>query len=110
MVDEEKVDTYNVPFYAPSAKEIEDEVHREGSFVIDCIQAYELSTRTGDPKEDARIISMAIRAIQESMISHHFGEAIIDTLFQIYNGLLSEFMVKEEIKSSHLLVILRKSC
>ncbi|XP_018677832.2 probable methyltransferase TCM_000336 [Musa acuminata AAA Group] len=110
IIDEEKVDAYNVPFYAPSAKEIEDEVHREGSFVIDCIQAYELSTSTGDPKEDARIISMAIRAIQEAMISHHFGEAIIDTLFQIYNGLLSEFMVKEEIKSSHLLVILRKSC
>ncbi|URE27453.1 SAM dependent carboxyl methyltransferase [Musa troglodytarum] len=89
MVDEEKVDTYNVPFYAPSTKEIEDEVGREGSFEIDFIQAYELNTSTGDPHKDARITSMAIRAIQESMITHHFGEGIADTLFQIYSGLLN---------------------
>ncbi|CAL9148871.1 probable methyltransferase TCM_000336 [Musa acuminata AAA Group] len=109
MIDEEKVDTYNVPFYAPSAREIEDEVHREGSFTIDYIQTHELSTSTGDPLKDARITSMAIRAIQESMISHHFGEAIIDTLFHVYGGLLSQLMLKEEIKSSHLLIVLRKT-
>ncbi|URE27449.1 SAM dependent carboxyl methyltransferase [Musa troglodytarum] len=92
MVDEEKVDTYNVPFYAPSTKEIEDEVGREGSFEIDFIQAYELNTSTGDPHKDARITSMAIRAIQESMITHHFGEGIADTLFQIYSGLLRQLL------------------
>ncbi|CAL9146768.1 probable methyltransferase TCM_000336 isoform X1 [Musa acuminata AAA Group] len=108
MVDEEKVDTYNVPFYAPSTKEIEDEVGREGSFEIDFIQAYELNTSTGDPHKDARITSMAIRAIQESMITHHFGEGIVDKLFQIYSGLLSEFLVKQELKCPLLIAVLRK--
>ncbi|RWW74621.1 hypothetical protein BHE74_00017438 [Ensete ventricosum] len=108
MVDEEKVDTYNVPFYAPSTKEIEDEVGREGSFEIDFIQAYEQNTSTGDPHKDARITSMAIRAIQESMITHHFGEGIADTLFQIYSGLLSEFLVKQELKCPLLIAVLRK--
>ncbi|KAG6483327.1 hypothetical protein ZIOFF_059971 [Zingiber officinale] len=109
MIDEEKVNEYDVPFYAPSRKEIESEVLRDGSFTIESMENYELKTSTGDPKEDARITSMAIRAIQESMISHHFGEEILDSLFQIYNGLLGEVMVKEEITSSHLLVVLKKS-
>lgn len=108
MVDEEKVDTYNVPFYAPSTKEIEAEVGREGSFEIDFIQAYELNTSTGDPHKDARITSMAIRAIQESMITHHFGEGIVDKLFQIYSGLLSEFLVKQELNCPLLIAVLRK--
>lgn len=109
MIEQEKVDAYNVPFYAPSAKEIEDEVSKEGSFEIDYIRTCELNTSTGDPTKDARITSMAIRAIQESMLSHHFGGEIIDTLFQIYGELLSKLMLEEEIKSCHLLLALRKS-
>lgn len=109
MIDEEKVNEYDVPFYAPSRKEIESEVLRDGSFTIESMETFELKTSTGDPKEDARITSMAVRAIQESMISHHFGEEILDPLFQIYNGLLGEVMVKEETTSSHLLVVLKKS-
>nr|XP_029122104.1 salicylate carboxymethyltransferase isoform X2 [Elaeis guineensis] len=109
IVNEEKVDAYNVPFYAPSTKEIEDEVQKEGSFIIDHIQTYEFNTSSGDATKDGRITSLAIRAIQESMICYHFGGEIIDTLFETYGRLLSESMKKEEIKGVHLVVVLRKS-
>lgn len=108
LVEEGTVDSYNVPFYAPSLKEIEDAVGKDGSFAIDHIQVYELNTSTGNAKEDAAVTSTAIRAIQESMITHHFGEGIVDTLFQYYRELLSKAMSKEEIHSAHLVVVLRK--
>jgi len=108
LVEEEKVDSYNVPFYAPSLKEIEDVVGKAGSFAIDHIQVYELNTNTGNTEEDASNTSMATRAIQESMIAHHFGEGIIETLFKYYRELLSEAMAKDEINGAHLVVVLRK--
>ena len=74
LVEQDKVDAYNVPFYAPSLEEIEVEVRLEGSFSLDYVQTYEINlSSSGDAKEDGRTVSMAIRAIQESMLSHHFG-------------------------------------
>ncbi|ONK79187.1 uncharacterized protein A4U43_C01F3810 [Asparagus officinalis] len=108
LVEEERVDSYNVPFYAPSFKEIEDEAEKVSSFTIDHIRVHELNISTGTAKEEAEITSMAIRAIQESMITHHFGEGVIETLFQYYRELLSEAMAKEERNCAHLVVVLRK--
>lgn len=108
IVKQEKVDAYNVPFYAPSMAEIDDEVSREGSFTIDQIQTFEVDISSGDAEQDGRIISMAIRAIQESMIRHHFGGEIIDTLFQIYTELLTESMGTEAAKSVQICVVLKR--
>ncbi|ONK60751.1 uncharacterized protein A4U43_C08F22170 [Asparagus officinalis] len=109
LVEQEKVESYNVPFYAPSPAEIEDEVEKEGSFSIDYIEPYEFSSSSGNAENDAAIITMAVRAIQESMITYHFGGGeIIEPLFQIYKGLLTEAIKKDEVKSTHLVVVLRK--
>ncbi|KAJ8498339.1 hypothetical protein OPV22_008891 [Ensete ventricosum] len=52
MIDEEKVDTYNVPFYAPSAREIEDEVHREGQ----ASSAFSLTLALGTPLQQLSLL------------------------------------------------------
>ncbi|KAH7682782.1 SAM dependent carboxyl methyltransferase protein [Dioscorea alata] len=109
VVEEDKVDSYNVPFYAPSAKEVENEVEREGSFAIEHIEVCEFSSSSGDAEKDVRAAAMAIRAIQESMIKHHFGEQIIDPLFKVFTELLTEARAKAEIKGVHLIIILKKS-
>ncbi|CAO2183152.1 unnamed protein product [Urochloa humidicola] len=109
LVEEEKVDAYNVPFYAPSVKEVEEEVRREGSFRLDYVQTYEINlSSSGDAKEDGRTVSMAIRAIQESMLSHHFGPDIVDALFHRYTELVTESMEKEEVKSVQIGVVLTR--
>ncbi|CAL4947931.1 unnamed protein product [Urochloa decumbens] len=109
MVEQEKVDAYNVPFYAPSVKEVEEEVRREGSFRMDYVQTYEINlSSSGDAKEDGRTVSMAIRAIQESMLSHHFGPDIVDALFHRYTELVTESMEREEVKSVQIGVVLTR--
>ncbi|KAL6839850.1 hypothetical protein ACP4OV_029660 [Aristida adscensionis] len=99
QVEQEKVDAYNVPFYAPSIREMEEEVQREGSFRVDYVQTCEINlSSSGDAKEDGRTLSMAVRAVQESMLSHHFGADIIDRLFHEYTGLVTDYMEREEIR------------
>ncbi|XP_072994664.1 probable methyltransferase TCM_000336 [Typha latifolia] len=108
-ITQEEVDSYNAPFYAPCAAEIEEEVEKEGSFIVDTIQAYEIDICTGDAKKDGRTASMAIRAVQESMISHHFGEEVVDHLFENYSKLLGQLMEKERTKAVNIIAILRKT-
>ncbi|TVU35418.1 hypothetical protein EJB05_17306, partial [Eragrostis curvula] len=82
LVDQEKVDAYNAPFYAPSPQEIEEEVRREGSFSLDSVQTFETNLSvTGDAQRDGTMLSMGMRAIQEPMLSHQFGPDIMDALF-----------------------------
>ena len=47
LVEEEKVDSCSVPFYAPLLKGTEDVVGKDRSFAIDHIQVYELNTTRG---------------------------------------------------------------
>uniref|UniRef100_A0ACD5VIN8 Uncharacterized protein n=1 Tax=Avena sativa TaxID=4498 RepID=A0ACD5VIN8_AVESA len=109
LVEQDKVDAYNVPFYAPSLEEIEVEVRLEGSFSLDYVQTYEINlSSSGDAKEDGRTVSMAIRAIQESMLSHHFGAHIVDALFHRYTELVTESMEREEVKSVQIGVVLSR--
>uniref|UniRef100_A0ACD5VU28 Uncharacterized protein n=1 Tax=Avena sativa TaxID=4498 RepID=A0ACD5VU28_AVESA len=109
LVEQDKVDAYNVPFYAPSLEEIDVEVRLEGSFSLDYVQTYEINlSSSGDAKEDGRTVSMAIRAIQESMLSHHFGPHIVDALFHKYTELVTESMEREEVKSVQIGVVLSR--
>ncbi|KAJ4730592.1 S-adenosyl-L-methionine-dependent methyltransferase superfamily protein [Rhynchospora pubera] len=109
IIDQEKLNSYNVPFYAPNIIEIEEEVRKEGSFAIDYIDTFETKLNaSGDARKDGKVLSMAIRAIQESMLSHHFGGDIIDALFNNYTELLIRSMEREEIKSVQIGVVLRK--
>ena len=109
VVEQEKVDAYNVPFYAPSMEEVEEEVRREGSFRLDYAQTYEISlSSSGDAREDGRTVSMAIRAIQESMLSHHFGADVVDALFHRYTDRVTESMERQEVKSLQIGVVLTR--
>jgi microcystin-dependent protein len=59
----------------PNNPEIEEEeVCKEGTFAIECIDIFETNLNpSGDARKDGRALAMAIRAIQESMLGHHFG-------------------------------------
>ncbi|KAI7746300.1 hypothetical protein M8C21_014843, partial [Ambrosia artemisiifolia] len=97
-VKQEKVDEYDSHFYAPSRNEIEDEVKKEGSFEIDRFEMFELEHYAGPYMSHGTAVAKSIRAIQESMISQHFGEEILDKLFEDYGSLIDEEMAIEDIK------------
>ncbi|XP_068638791.1 probable methyltransferase TCM_000336 isoform X2 [Aristolochia californica] len=107
-IEEEKVESYKTHFYAPSIDEIEEILQMEGSFAIDRLDKFEMGGNYDNNIEDGKSMAAAVRAIQETLITHHFGGGIIDRLFEIYAQLLDEEMSKQEIKAFALLLVLRK--
>ncbi|KAK7274997.1 hypothetical protein RIF29_16103 [Crotalaria pallida] len=107
-IEQEKLDSYEVHFYAPSREEIEEEVRKEGSLKLERLELCEIEKSDQSMESYGKKLAMAIRAIQESMISKHFGERILDKLFENYARLVNEEMAKEDIKPITLVLVLRK--
>ena len=61
-----------------------------------------------DKSEQGIEVAKAVRAIQESMISNHFGERILDSLFENYARLVDEEMAKEDIRPVTFVLVLSK--
>lgn len=69
---------------------------------------FEIEKEDRDGVSYGTAVAMAVRAIQESMICHHFGERVLDNLFYNYGRMLDEEMAKEEIKPVSFALVLRK--
>lgn len=102
------MDSYNVHFYASCMEEIQAIVEREGSFAIDEIGLFEMGEAEEPGLKDGRSMAMAVRAIQESLIVHHFGKHIVDRLFQVYAELLDQELALHEIKVIRLVAVLAR--
>ncbi|KAG9146053.1 hypothetical protein Leryth_016613 [Lithospermum erythrorhizon] len=108
-VEKEMIDSYDVHFYAPTIEELENVVKTEGSFKVDHLQLFEVEKEVksdDDGRSYGTKVSRTVRAIQESMIAHHFGEQIVDNLFEEYGRLLDEEVAKEDIKPITLVSVL----
>ncbi|WZZ23680.1 hypothetical protein YC2023_007081 [Brassica napus] len=108
--EEEKLNSYEMHFYAPSAAEIEDEVKEEGSFELEKLEMLEVDKEKGD--EDGvsygKTAAKTVRAVQESMLALHFGEEILDKLFDTYGRMVDEELAKEDIRPITFVVVLKR--
>ncbi|CAH8314795.1 unnamed protein product [Eruca vesicaria subsp. sativa] len=109
-IEEEKLDSYEMHFYAPSAAEIEGEVNKEGSFELEKLEMMEVDKEWGneDGISYGKAVAKTIRAVQESMLAPHFGEEILDKLFDTYGRMVDEEVAKEDIKHITFVVVLRR--
>ncbi|KAH9606447.1 hypothetical protein KSS87_002845 [Heliosperma pusillum] len=105
LIPEEKLNTYDVHFYAPSKEEIQEEVRKEGSFKMARFEMFEIER---NEENYGVVVARTVRAIQESMISHHFGEEILDDLFDAYAQLIDEEMSKQDIRPVTFVLVLSK--
>ncbi|XP_050226695.1 probable methyltransferase TCM_000336 [Mercurialis annua] len=108
-IEQEKVDSYDMHFYAPSREEIESEIRRDGSFEL--VESHLYETKKKYDKTNGNYgseVAMTVRAIQEPMICHHFGEAILDNLFDIYARMVDQEVTKQDINPISFAILLRK--
>ncbi|MCE0482075.1 hypothetical protein HAX54_040466 [Datura stramonium] len=119
LVEEEKIDSFNAPYYAPCPEELEIAVEKEGSFMINRIEAFEIewdasvssnsSTQCGDMKillSRGQQVAKTIRAVVESMVENHFGNEIMDDLFSVYGDLVDDYIYKKRAVYVNLVVSL----
>ncbi|XP_043696421.1 probable jasmonic acid carboxyl methyltransferase 2 [Telopea speciosissima] len=105
LIEEAKVDSFNLPIYMPSSKEIEGIVCVEGSFYIDQLEIFDVNWGASDDDDNKEFVfdrfisgqrvAKCIRAVSESLLASHFGDAIIDTLFSRFMEYVSEHLLKE---------------
>ncbi|CAH2074177.1 unnamed protein product [Thlaspi arvense] len=87
LVSASKVDSFYMPFYDPSEKEVKEIIEKEGSFEIKDLETHEYDLGHCNQDEPIKRSKSGqneanyIRAVSEPLLVAHFGDAIIDILF-----------------------------
>ncbi|XP_078177516.1 anthranilate O-methyltransferase 2-like [Carex rostrata] len=117
LVEEENLDTFNLPFYAPSAEEVDAIVNLQGLFDIIHFQTFEsnmdpFNDLDGDVVLDnvqsGANCAKVLRSVLEPMIASHFGSAIVDDLFSRFATHAAKHLLKEKLKLPVLALSLKK--
>ncbi|GAV92517.1 Methyltransf_7 domain-containing protein [Cephalotus follicularis] len=108
LVEESKLDSFNVPYYIPSQEELQNLVHGEGSFATEHMDTFTLHIGEKNIWPTWEMTAKNNRSFTEPMMSNHFGEAIMDKLYNRFTHLLVEDLAKELPVSISIIVVLRK--
>ena len=80
MIEEEKLDSFNIPFYDPSVEELQSIVEIEKSFEIMSMRVLSgfplhplLEVREGEEELFGRIVGKHYRALFQNLVSAHLG-------------------------------------
>ena len=104
MVEEEKVDRFNMPIFMPTPEEVKAEIQKEGSFIIKRVEVLrtrwnlynnnnEIDSSTGGVGIGSTYnIANCIRSVIEPIMIPHFGQAIIEELFDRYKKIVKDEM------------------
>lgn len=116
-IEEEKVNSFNIPQYTPSPEELKTEVIKEGSFTVDRLDvmkvnwdAYNGEFCPSDEVMDGGYnVGNCMRSVAEPLLVSHFGEEIIDEVFNRYRKILADRMSKENTQFVNVIISDRKS-
>eukprot|EP00253_Pinus_taeda_P033185 PITA_33185 len=90
LIEEEKLDSFNIPFYGPSLEELKIVVETENSFDIKSVRTLNgfplhplLEVREGEEEMFGRTVEKHYRALFENIVGAHLGwnEYLIDEFF-----------------------------
>ncbi|XP_078165910.1 anthranilate O-methyltransferase 3-like [Carex rostrata] len=117
LVEEKNMDTFNLPFYTPSAEEVEAIINLQGLFDIIHFQTFESNLDPFHNLDDDAVLdnvqsgancAKVIRSVIESMIASHFGSTIVDDLFSRFATNVAKHLLKEKLKFPILALSLKK--
>lgn len=118
LVEEEDVNSFNLPSYYPCKEEVEKIVEKEGSFGVEKLEFFEVNWDHEDDDNNENFvfdkfrsgenISNSIRAVTEALFANHFGDTIMDNLFNRYAKHVAEHLFFEKIKFVNLVVSLKR--
>ncbi|KAG8072157.1 hypothetical protein GUJ93_ZPchr0006g43331 [Zizania palustris] len=120
-VEEEKLDTFNLPLYTPSLEEVKEVVRQCELFDINHVELFESNWDPQDDDDDddsndlQRLqvvdsvrsgvnVAKCIRAVLEPLVARHFGGCIVDDLFEMYAHNVAKHL--EKLKTRHPVIVL----
>lgn len=114
FIEEEKLNTFNMPFFAPSPTEVGLLVEEEGSFALDRAHVSQVSWQKGSnyynrtnggsfdegencfDSDECYDFVKCMRSVSEPLLTSHFGEGIVEEVFQRYSQIVRVSMLKEK--------------
>lgn len=114
LLEEEKVDGFNVPQYTPSPSELKRVVETEGSFAVDRLEISEVNWNVCGNNDScasagAYKFARCMRAVAEPMLASHFREeGVLDEVFRRYGELAADRMAKERTEFINVSVSLKR--
>ncbi|CAK9135742.1 IpCS3 [Ilex paraguariensis] len=112
LVDEEKLDSFNVPCYAPSQEEVQDIVDKVGSFAVEHIETFTLPF-ANDQESDTRVkgeqLAKNIRSFTESIISYEFGKEITEKVYHKLTQIVVKDMASRPPTNTTVVVVLSRT-
>ncbi|XP_065867888.1 probable caffeine synthase MTL2 [Euphorbia lathyris] len=118
MIQESTLDNFNIPFYSPCIEEVRNVIEMENSFKIKRIEEFEISWDANiedgnnellfDISERGKYVCNYMRAVTETMLTTHFGDAIIDNLFHRLSIKVIDCLEEKIALSSYMVVSMIK--
>lgn len=122
LIEEKKLDGFNLPIYNPSADEVKEIIQKEGSFKILRLETFKQwwkdvykakhefcnETHESEMLSNGEFVSKFMRAVFEPVLASHFGEAAMDELFLRYSKKASDFINSGKGLVNNLVVSLVK--
>ena len=117
-MDKEKLDSFNLPYYTPSVKEVKTLINKNGLFDVEHMKLFESNW---DPQDDSEgdvvldctssgaNVAKCIRAVMEPLIVDHFDEDIIEDLFTVFASTVAKHLEKGKAKYPIIMVSLKKA-
>ncbi|KAF9669643.1 hypothetical protein SADUNF_Sadunf14G0128600 [Salix dunnii] len=101
LIEESKLDSFNMPFYGALAEEVKYVIQAESSFTISRLESFDVSWEasiddrcrdTMDKYTKGKYVAKRLRAVAESILARHFGDEIVDVMFQRFSIKIGEYM------------------
>uniref|UniRef100_A0A0E0PVN6 Uncharacterized protein n=1 Tax=Oryza rufipogon TaxID=4529 RepID=A0A0E0PVN6_ORYRU len=117
LVNKEKLESFNLPIYGPSDDEVMEIVMESHMFDLVHMKLFEANWDPYDDSVDdvvhdiassSQNITTGIRSVLESLIASHFGESILDVLFQEFRPLVAQHLEREKTKYAVIVMSLKK--
>lgn len=75
---------------------------------MDCFEMFEIDKVVDGGASYGTAVAMTAKAVQGPMICQHFGDGVLDSVFENYGRLVDEEMAIEEIRPIYFVFVLRK--
>ncbi|KAK6922680.1 SAM dependent carboxyl methyltransferase [Dillenia turbinata] len=114
LIEENDVDSFNMPYYNPCTREMESMVENEGSFNLDKMETFQVNWDVCDEDDkdaSGRNVANCIRAIVEPMLTDHFrfgSGGVIDSLFEKYANHVTKHLASEKTKVFNIAISLTR--
>ncbi|TKY65388.1 7-methylxanthosine synthase 1 [Spatholobus suberectus] len=119
LIEEEKLDSFNIPMYDPTVQEIRHVIQEEGSFFLQRLEILILPWDEGineggddsflDGNIRAEYMAKTMRAIMEPLLSTKFDAEVINELFIRFQKKIVQLMEVEKLEFSMLVISMTKN-